>query len=367
MRILSILLFTLLACGATAAPRQTSLGPVEVTAVAEGLDKPWAVAFLPEGGFLVTERGGVLLYFSSDGTRHAVQGVSEVRTRGQGGLLDVLVPRDFAVSREIFLSYSTPQGREAGTAIGRGRLSEDGRKLTGFEQIFEMARGSKGGRHFGSRLVEAPDGTIFVTVGERGDRPAAQDLGRVQGSVLRIARDGTAPSDNPFVDRAGARPEIWSYGHRNPQGAALDASGQLWAVEHGARGGDEVNRIRQGANFGWPVISYGTHYSGQTIGEGTQKPGMEQPVHYWDPSIAPSGLAILKDPRMEEWRGDFLVGSLKLGLISRLEGQGDELVEAERLEWPETQRVRDVREAPDGSVWFISEGNGAIYRIDPAR
>ncbi|NDR54860.1 PQQ-dependent sugar dehydrogenase [Aliiruegeria sabulilitoris] len=367
MRILSILLLSLLAFEVTAAPRQTTLGPVEVTPVAEGLDTPWAVAFLPEGGFLVTEREGALLHFTADGTRQVVGGTPDVRDKGQGGLLDVLVPRDFAMSREVYLSHSVPQGREAGTAIGRGRLSEDGRQLTGFDQIFEMAPGSKGGRHFGSRLVEAPDGTIFITIGERGDRPAAQDLGRVQGSVLRIARDGTAPSGNPFVGQAGAQPEIWSYGHRNPQGAALDASGQLWAVEHGAQGGDEVNRIRKGANFGWPVISYGRHYSGQKIGEGNRKPGMEQPVHYWDPSIAPSGLAILKDPAMKEWRGDFLVGSLKFDMISRLERQGDGLVEVERLDWPETQRVRDVREAPDGSVWFISEGNGAIYRIDPAQ
>ena len=367
MRILPVLFFSLLAVTAHAATRQSDLGSLEVELVADGLDTPWAVAFLPDGGFLVTERDGVLLHFGANGSLQEVTGVPEVRAKGQGGLLDVLVPRDFETSREIFLSYAAPQGNGAGTAVGVGRLSEDGAQLSGFRAIFEMAPGSSGGRHFGSRLVEAPDGNLFVTVGERGDRPSAQDLGRSQGSVLRIARDGGVPKDNPFIGQKGARQEIWSYGHRNPQGAALDGDGQFWAVEHGARGGDEVNKVRKGANYGWPVISYGKHYSGGKIGEGTQKPGMEQPAHYWDPSIAPSGMAILKTPLMKGWKGDFLVGSLKFDMISRLERQGDVLVEVERLDWRETERVRDVREAPDGSVWFVSEARGAIYRVAPAQ
>jgi len=229
--------------------------------------------------------------------------------------------------------------------------------------IWEMQPGTTGGRHFGSRLIEAPDGALFVTVGERGDRPSAQDLGRANGSVLRIAKDGAIPPGNPFVDREGAQPEIWSYGHRNPQGAALDRKGDLWIVEHGARGGDEVNRVRKGANYGWPVISYGTHYSGAKIGVGTHKEGMEQPEFYWDPSIAPSGMAIYSGALWPEWRGDFFVGSLKFDMISRL--SGDPLEEVERISGPQTQRVRDIAEGPDGALWFLSVGQGALYRVTP--
>lgn len=365
MRMIAILILALWTADVQAATRETGSGPVEVTTIADGLDTPWGLAFLPGGGFLVTERGGTLLHFRADGSRVAVGGLPKVRARGQGGLLDVMVPKDFARSREVFLSFSHPKRGGAGTAVGVGKLSQDGNRLTGFRRIFEMQEASSGGRHFGSRLVEAPDGTIFVTVGERGDRPAAQDLTRSHGSVLRIGRAGGVPTDNPLAGEQGKRGEIWSWGHRNPQGAALDAAGQLWVVEHGAQGGDEVNRIAKGANFGWPVISYGRHYSGGKIGEGTAKPGMEQPEFYWDPSIAPSGTAILSGRGFAGWKGDFLIGSLKFDMISRLEMRGGKLVEAERLSWPETARVRDVREAPDGSVWFLSEGNGALYRIAP--
>lgn len=342
-------------------------GPIAVTEMAAGLDEPWGIAFLPDGGWLVTERAGRLRRYAADGSFVAVAGLPEVHAEGQGGLLDVMVPRDFAESREVFLSYAAPQaGGGAGTALAVGRLAEDGARLEDLRVLFEMAPGSSGGRHFGSRIVEAPDGSLFLTVGERGDMEAAQDLGRHNGSVVRVHRDGSVPEDNPFVGVAGARPEIWSYGHRNPQGAALDAEGQLWVNEHGAMGGDEVNRIGKGANYGWPVISYGRHYSGLRIGEGREKPGMEQPEFYWDPSIAPSGLAIYSGTLWPGWAGDFLVGSLKFGLISRLEFDGEDLVEAERIEGPETARVRDVVEAPDGSVWFLSVGQGAAYRMAPA-
>ncbi|WP_106203763.1 PQQ-dependent sugar dehydrogenase [Aliiruegeria haliotis] len=365
--LLSLAILCLFSPPATAERHKLADFEVEVTEVASGFDTPWGLAFLPGGGALVTERGGRLWRLSADGTRTRVRGVPKVATTGQGGLLDVLLPRDFAETRHVILSYAKPMRRGSGTAVGMGRLSRDGRRLTGFRVLVEMAPGTTGGRHFGSRLVEGRDGAIYVTVGDRGDRPSAQDPGRINGSVLRIARDGRAPADNPFVSQAGARPEIWSLGHRNPQGMALDPSGQLWAVEHGAQGGDEINRIKRGANYGWPVISYGQHYSGNKIGEGTSKPGMEQPAHYWDPSIAPSGMAILGNDLFPEWAGDFLVGSLKFDMISRLENRAGRLTEVERIALPETQRVRDVREAPDGSVWFLSEGNGAIYRMTPAR
>lgn len=352
----------LTAAASQAATLGSTAGPLRVETVAEGLDTPWSLAFLPDGGVLVTERDGRLVHLK-DGRVVPVAGTPRVHARGQGGLLDVMVPRDFARSREVYLSFAKAQDGGAGTALGRGRLNAAGDRLEDFSVIFEMAPGSSGGRHFGSRIVEAPDGRLFLTMGERGDAAAAQDLSRHNGKVVRLNRDGSVPGDNPFAGQAGARPEIWSYGHRNPQSAALDADGQFWVVEHGAAGGDEVNRVKRGANYGWPVIAYGKDYSGAKIGEGTTKAGMEQPAFYWDPSIAPSGMVIYSGRLWPDWRGDFLVGSLKFDLISRLDGRT--LREAERIEGPETARVRDIREAPDGSIWFISEDNGAVYRLTP--
>ncbi|MEK6216491.1 MAG: PQQ-dependent sugar dehydrogenase, partial [Boseongicola sp.] len=293
-----------------------------------------------------------------------VSGLPPIAAIGQGGLMDVLVPRDFAVRREIFLSYSKPQSGRSGTALMRARLSADNRGLTKVETIFDMTPGSSGGRHFGSRIVEASDGTLFLTIGDRTDRPSAQDLGRENGTVIRVNRDGAIPTDNPFVGQAGARPEIWSYGHRNAQGAALDPSGTLVIAEHGAQGGDEINLIRKGANYGWPVIAYGQHYSGGRIGEGTSKPGMEQPAFFWDPSIAPSGLMIYSGELWPEWRGNFFVGSLKFDYIARLDGSP--LREVEKVSSDETWRVRDIREGPNGAIWFLSVGNGTLYRMRPA-
>lgn len=341
----------------------SSQGPIRVEVMAEGLEFPWGFGFLPGGGVLVTERDGAL-WLLDGGRRVQVTGVPEVVARGQGGLLDVMVPRDFARSREVFLSFAKRQAgglrAEGGTALGVGRL--EGAALVDFRVIFEMAPGSSGGRHFGSRIIEAPDGRLFLTVGERGDRPAAQDLTRHEGSVIRINRDGSVPRDNPFVGKDGARPEIWSYGHRNPQGAALDLDGQLWLVEHGARGGDEVNRVRRGANYGWPVIAYGRHYSGARIGEGTAKEGMEQPTFFWDPSIAPSGMMIYSGTLWPQWRGHVFVGSLKFDYLSRLDPAG---WAEERLASDDTLRVRDVREAPDGAIWILSVGNGTLLRLTP--
>lgn len=364
MRLLRLVLIVLAAAGAARAETlETTAGPVRVERMLAGLDVPWAIAFLPEGGYLVTERDGVLL-FVQDGRARPVAGLPPVEPVGQGGLLDVMIPRDFATSRAVFLTYSRGQpAGGAGTALAVGRLSADGRALEDVRTIFEAAPGGRGGRHFGSRVVEGADGTLFVTLGERGDRPSAQDRTNHNGSIVRINRDGSVPRDNPFVGQAGLQPEIWSYGHRNPQGAALDLQGNLWAVEHGARGGDEVNRIRKGANYGWPVIAYGRHYSGAKIGEGSAKPGMEQPEHYWDPSIAPSGMMIYSGKLWPDWRGDIFVGSLKFDYISRLEGAP--LHEAEQIRGAATERARDVVEAPDGTIWFVSEGRGAVFRLTP--
>ena len=363
-KILILLLLLMSGSPVSAQTLTSSAGTLKVTKMLSGLDTPWALGFLPDGSYLVTERGGDLLYIS-DGVAIRVRNVPKVVAKGQGGLLDVMIPRDFANSREVFLTYSGKQTRGTGTTVAVAMLSSDGQSLQNVRTIFEALPGSTSTKHFGSRLVEARDGRLFVTLGERGERDAAQDRSSHAGSVIRINRDGSVPYDNPFVGQDGIRPEIWSYGHRNPQGAAMDAHGNLWVAEHGAKGGDEINLIRKGANYGWPVISYGQHYSGAKIGIGTTKAGMEQPVYYWDPSIAPSGMMIYSGKLWPQWRGDAFVGSLKFDLISRLDGG---LVrEAERIKGDQTQRVRDVAEAPDGSIWFISEDLGAIYRLSPMR
>ncbi|MDW3221434.1 MAG: PQQ-dependent sugar dehydrogenase [Paracoccaceae bacterium] len=333
-----------------------------ITPVITGLDTPWGLALLPKGGALITERDGDLLSVSN-GQSRKVAGVPKVVAKGQGGLLDITPARDFARTRDVFLTYSKPVKGGAATALAVARLSNDANRLENLRDIFQMSTGTSGGRHFGSRVVEARDGTLFLTIGDRGDRPSAQDVGRHNGSIIRINRDGSVPGDNPFVGRADFLPEIWSFGHRNPQGANLDAQGRLWTSEHGARGGDEVNLIKKGANFGWPIISYGRHYSGGKIGEGSAKPGLEQPAYYWDPSMAPSGLIVYQGDMFPNWRGDMFVGSLKFDYISRLEITGQSAREVQKIETDETERVRDLVEAPDGSIWFISAGSGTVYRI----
>jgi glucose/arabinose dehydrogenase len=336
----------------------------KIEPVVTGLSEPWAVAPLPDGSILITQRSGELILQHLSG-RIEVQGVPEVADDGQGGLLDVTIARDFARTGALFLTYAKRQGRGSGTALVSARLSDDGRRLENVTELFAMAPGSSGGRHFGSRVVEAPDGTLFLTIGDRGDRPSAQDRSVHNGSVIRVNRDGSVPRDNPFVAQAGILPEIWSFGHRNAQGAGLDLAGNLWLSEHGARGGDEVNLVRKGANYGWPEISYGRHYSGGKIGTGTARDGMEQPELYWDPSIAPSGLLVYSGALFPEWKGDIFVGSLKFDYIARLEGVP--LTEVQQIQTDETLRVRDIVEGPDGAIWFISVGNDSVYRITPAR
>ena len=342
----------------------TSQGQFTLSKMADGFDIPWAIAFLPTGGFLVTERSGTLFYVYGK-TKRRIKGGPQVVARGQGGLLDVTVPRDFAQSRQILLTYSKPKGRGSVAALAVGQLTHDFSRLSNLRVIFEANVSSTSTKHFGSRVIEANDGSLYLTLGERGDPNSAQDRTNHQGTIVHLNRDGSLPRDNPFINDARSLNEIWSYGHRNPQGLALDLNGNLWAVEHGAKGGDEINRIRRGANYGWPVISYGRHYSGAKIGEGTSKPGMQQPNWYWDPSIAPSGMLIYSGKLWPGWKGDFFVGSLKFGFISRLSGAT--LQERERISGPETGRVRDVVEAPDGSIWFASQTEGAVYRLTPAQ
>jgi glucose/arabinose dehydrogenase len=344
-----------LGAAALAAPATLRAAPaLRFETMIEGLDEPWALGFLPGGRVIVTERGGRLRIFG-DGAAVDVGGLPEVADSGQGGLLDVMVPRDFAATGRLWLSYAHRGGGGASTALGHGVLAGD--RLTGFARLHD-GPGEGGGRHFGSRIVEAPDGSVFLTTGDRGQGGLAQDPARPEGKVLHFAADGRPLA--PAIP--GGLPGLWSIGHRNIQGAALDREGRLWTVEHGARGGDELNRPEAGRNYGWPVITYGVDYSGARIGEGTARAGMEQPVHYWDPSIAPSGLAILRKDAMG-WRGQVLTGSLNSDLIARLDPAAG--YAETRIETPETARVRDVREAPDGSVWFLSVGNGAAFRMTP--
>lgn len=326
-----------------------------------GLDHPWSFAFLPDfpetGAMLITERPGALRLFENGHLSAPLSGAPEVAARGQGGLLDVALSHDFAESGVIYLSYAAADGSLARTEVARARLiREDPPRLEDLRVIFRQSPSKPGGRHFGSRIVVADDGSLFVTLGERGDRPEAQNLAAHQGKIIRITPEGAPHPANPFLNQPGAAPEIWSYGHRNPQGAALGPDGALWITEHGARGGDEVNQPRAGVNHGWPVISYGRHYSGEKIGEGTEKEGMAQPKWYWDPSIAPSGLAF--------WRGKLAAGSLKFGQIALLDMEDGEITGETRLFRGEYGRIRDLRAGPDGALWFATdEKRGAIWRV----
>ncbi len=338
---------------------------MQIDLVAEGLDEPWGLAFLPDGGVLVTERAGQL-WLLREGELLAVDGAPQVYEEGQGGLLDVMVPADFTSSREVWLSFAAETEGGAGTAAGKGRLSDDGLWLEGFQTLF-TGDGYPGGRHFGSRLVEMPDGTIALTTGDRGTGPEglqAQDTMSSLGKVILLNRDGS-----PAIAQDGWLAGAVSRGHRNIQGAALDVSGRLLSVEHGAQGGDELNAPEAGKNYGWPVITYGINYNGDPIGEGQSKDGMEQPLHYWDPSIAPSGLLVYSGKLVPEWKGDIFFGSLNSDFLGRLDPDtpAETGFAEERISGAETGRVRDVVEAPDGAIWFLSVYDGAVYRMAPAK
>lgn len=338
--------------------------------VARGLDHPWGLAFLPDGRLLVTERPGRMRIVAADGRLgEPLAGLPAVVASGQGGLLDVALDPAFAINHRVYWSYSEadPQGGRAnGTAVARGRL--DGGRLADVEVIFRQQPKVASSAHFGSRLVFARDGRLFITLGERFiRRDDAQRLGNDLGKIVRIEADGRIPADNPFVDRAGARPEIWSYGHRNVQGAALlPATGELWVDEHGPQGGDELNRVLPGRNYGWPVITFGAEYgSGAPIGEGTAKAGMEQPLTYWVPSIATSGLAFLTSDRYPGWKGSAFIGALKAQLLVRLQLDGNRVVHEERLLTDFGERIRDVRQGPDGWLYLLTDSDdGRIIRLE---
>ncbi|MGH2405302.1 MAG: PQQ-dependent sugar dehydrogenase [bacterium] len=342
--------------------------PVRIETVARGLEHPWGLAFLPDGRMLVTERPGRLRIVERDGRlSDPLAGVPQVFAQGQGGLLDVALSPGFAQDRLVYLSFAEPGEGGAGTAVARGRLGERG--LEGTQVIWRQQPKVSGANHWGSRLVFRPDGTLFVTLGDRfAYRDRAQDLTVTLGKVVRINTDGSVPRDNPFIGRDGVRPEIWSYGHRNVQAAALHPqTGQLWTVEHGARGGDELNHPEGGKNYGWPVITYGVDYSGAKIGEGTAKPGMEQPVYYWDPVIAPSGMTFYTGDAFSLWKGSVFIGSLTPGLLVRLTLESGRVTREERYLGDLRERIRNVRQGPDGVLYLLTDSrDGRILRVVPA-
>ncbi len=370
---LTLALTLALGTAASAERFETSAGPVEVTKVVSGIEAPWGFAFLPDfaetGSLLVTEKSGALRLWESGALSAPLQGGPQVEDAGQGGLLDVALAADFAETGMIYLSYAARSEGGAQTQVMRARLVRGPTpRLEAAEVIFRQEPPQSTRHHYGSRIVVAEDGALFITVGDRGEASFAQDLTRHQGSVIRILPDGRPHPDNPFIgNQRGWREEIFSYGHRNPQGATLGPDGRLWTVEHGARGGDEINLPEAGRNYGWPVISYGRQYSGGRIGVGTTAAGMEQPVHYWDPSIAPSGLTVYSGDLFPEWQGDLIAGALKFQLLSRLDMEGGRVIGEERLLEGEFGRIRDVRTGPDGAIWFATdERSGGIYRMAPA-
>ncbi|MBW3553336.1 MAG: PQQ-dependent sugar dehydrogenase, partial [Gemmatimonadetes bacterium] len=348
----------------------TTQGAFTVDVVATGLVHPWAVEPLPDGAFLVTERPGRMRVVSAAGeVGEPIAGVPAVDAGRQGGLLDVVLSPDFASDRTIFWSYSEPRDGGNGTAVARGALSEDRRRLEGVGVIFRALPTYDNGFHFGSRLAFGPDGTLFITTGDRSDarmREHAQRLDGHLGKVLRIAPDGSIPAGNPFVDEQGARPEIWTLGHRNTQAMAVDPDGRVWIVEHGTRGGDELNLLETGGNYGWPEQAYGIEYSGQPLPGQPQPGGFRQPVYYWDPVIAPSGAQWYTGDAFPEWRGDLFIGALRDQRLVRLRIEDERVTGEEHLLTDRNRRIRDVRQGPDGSLYLVTDHeNGELWRVRP--
>ncbi|MEM7429268.1 MAG: PQQ-dependent sugar dehydrogenase [Pseudomonadota bacterium] len=360
----SIVAAALGTAGADAKTFKSELHAFKVDVLTDKLESPWGFTFLPDGSMLITQEYGALRHFKDGRLSGALKGTPEVDAGGQGGLLDVEIDPDFAANKQIYLTFSERGTGGTGTALARATFTGDA--LDGTRVIFRQNKLSSGGRHYGSRIAIAPDGALFFTIGDRGNRPRAQDPKDHAGSVLRINRDGSVPADNPFADGKKALPEIWSIGHRNAQGIAVRPStGEVWTVAHGAAGGDEINKPEAGKNYGWPVISYGRHYSGGKIGVGTHKKGMEQPRYYWDPSIAPSSLAFYNGDLFPQWKGDIFVSALRGQLISRLDLDGDKVVGEEQLLEDEYGRIRRVKPGPDGALYAITD-DGELLRISPA-
>ncbi|HVR42138.1 MAG TPA: PQQ-dependent sugar dehydrogenase [Thermoanaerobaculia bacterium] len=345
----------------------------DVVVLARGLRNPWAVEPLPGGDLLVTEKPGRMRIVTAAGrTSEPIAGVPEVDARGQGGLLDVALSPDFESDRTIYWSYSEPRRGGNATSVARGVLSPDRSRLSEVRVIFRARPTYDGAAHFGSRLAFGPDGHLYVTLGERSDRSIrlqSQQLDSHMGKIVRITPAGEVPPDNPFVGREDALPELWTLGHRNIQSAVFDGRGRLWIIEHGARGGDELNLIEKGKNYGWPVVTFGEEYSGMPIrGARTTRPGYEDPVYYWDPVIAPSGAELYTGDAFPGWRGSLFVGALAGQRLVRLELEGDRVTGEEHLLTGRGQRIRDVRQGPDGALYLVTdESNGELWKIVPRR
>lgn len=358
--------------GQTRAPAVQTKQALKVTTIATGLNKPWAVALLPDGGFLVTEKAaGTIRRIAPDGTKSApLAGTPKVDARDQGGMMDLVLAPDFGASGLVYFTYAEPRQGGNGLAVARGKLSGSAGtpRLEGVEVIFRAQPTLDSTKHYGGRLVFAPDGTLFITTGERSILPGrvqAQKLDSDFGKVLRINPDGSIPKGNPYVGKSGARPEIWSIGHRNILSAALDAKGRLWEVEMGPQGGDELNLVEPGKDYGWPTISYGEEYSGAPIGKGiTAAPGMVQPVYYWDPVISPSGMVIYSGAMFPEWSGNILIGGLSSKGIVRLVLKDGRVAGEERLLTERGARIRDVREGPDGALYILTDStDGQLWKV----
>ena len=347
----------------------SSAGQLEVQAVASGLVNPWSLAFLPDGRMLVTERPGRMRLVTPEGQLSPpLKGVPEVFVSGQGGLLDVIIDKSYAQNKTIYFCFAERTGGGGRTAVARAKLNDGNGRLDEVKVIFRQEGALSSGNHYGCRIVQANDGNLFVTLGEHFSyRDEAQNLGNHLGKLIRITPDGAAPADNPFVGRADAKPEIWSYGHRNEQGLAINpASGDLWEIEHGPRGGDEVNIIGKGKNYGWPVIGYGIDYSGAKIHDSTSKSGMEQPIKYWVASIAPSGMTFYTAKLFPKWTGSLFTGALAGKMLVRLSLNGNAVTGEERLLQNLNERIRDVRQGPDGALWLLTDNSaGRILRVSP--
>lgn len=362
---------SLLALTPPAMAERSELGELQLTEVAGGLEHPWALAFLPEGqGYLISERPGRLRLLDAQGRLHPpLGGVPAVFARGQGGLLDIALSPGFATDRLVYLSYAEAddEGQRAGTAVGRGRLKEDLSALEGFRVIFRQLPKLSEGIHFGSRMAFGADGQLYVSLGENNQRATAQQLDKLQGKLVRLQPGGGVPADNPFVGREGVRPEIWSYGHRNPQGLALNPwSGRLWLHEHGPRGGDEINIPKAGRNYGWPKATHGINYSFLPIpeAEGATVAGTEPPHHVWEKSPAISGMAFYSAERFPAWQHSLFIGALAGQALIRLQLQGDQVVHEERLLQDRGWRIRDVRQGPDGFLYLLTDApDGKLVRL----
>lgn len=365
--------------GQTRAPERLTNVAFDVVTVAEGLTSPWSLAFLPGGRMLVTEKGGQLRVVAPDGTLSPpVEGLPPVDPRGQGGLLDVALDPAFATNQLIYWSFSEPQAERANnTAVARGRFVDGASpRVENMQVIYHQAPSLNSGGHYGSRLVFGRDGTLFVTQGDRqtnAGRDLVQQMDTLIGKIVRINPDGSIPKDNPFVGKEGVRPEIWSIGHRNAQSAAINpATGELWEVEHGTRGGDELNIARKGLNYGWPDVAYGIEYRGQPIREGlTARQGSEQPIYYWDPVIAPSGMMFYTGDLFPAWKGSLFIGGLASMNLVRLDLKGDRVIGEERLLrdlQPKPERIRDVRQGPEGAIYIVTDSpQGRVLKLVPRK